>query len=68
MIAILEPIKTIALFITALYLISCGGLSEYDSEQVELALGDSLLNSTESWGFSMNIIEAGVLRMNMNGA
>ncbi len=67
-IAILVPIKLIALFFTALYLISCSGLSEYDSEQVELALGDSLLNSTESWGFSMNIIEAGVLRMNMNGA
>ena len=48
--------------------ISCSRLSEYDTQQVNLALGDSLLNSTESWGFSMNIIEGGVLRMNMNGS
>lgn len=68
MIAILEPIRDIIFSIAALLLISCSGLSEYDSQQVELALGDSLLNSTESWGFSMNIIEDGILRMNMNGS
>jgi LPS export ABC transporter protein LptC len=67
-IAILVPTKAIAFFLIALLSISCSGLSEYDTQQVELALGDSLLNSTESWGFSMNIIEDGVLRMNMNGA
>lgn len=47
---------------------ACTQLSEYDNQQVELALGDSLLNSTESWGFSMNIIENGKVRMNMEGS
>ncbi len=47
---------------------ACSGLSEFDEQQVELALGDSLLNSTESWGFSMNIIEGGRVRMMMQGS
>ena len=48
--------------------LSCGDLNEYDSRQIELALSDSLFNSTESWGFSMNTIEGGIVRMNMNGS
>jgi LPS export ABC transporter protein LptC len=47
---------------------ACSGLSEYDEKQVELALGDSLFNSTESWGFRMNIIEDGKVRMTMQGS
>ena len=66
--AILEPFKNIAIFSSLLYFISCSGLNEHDFQQVDIALGDSLFKSTESWGFSMNMIEEGVLRMNMKGS
>lgn len=67
-IVILAQLKVLFFFLAPLILVSCGNLNEYDSRQVELALGDSLFNSTESWGFSMNIIEGGIVRMNMNGS
>jgi LPS export ABC transporter protein LptC len=47
---------------------SCSDLSDFESQQVQQALGDSLLNSTESWGFSMDIIEDGKVRMTMEGS
>jgi len=65
---ILALFKSILFISIAFFWISCSDLSEYDTQQVELALGDSLLNSTESWGFSMNIIEGSKIRMNMNGS
>lgn len=68
---ILVPLKPyhFLLCIISLFIWSaCTDLSEYDSLQIENALGDSLLNSTESWGFSMNIIEQGRIRMNMEGS
>lgn len=65
---ILALFKSILFISIAFFWISCSDLSEYDTQQVELALGDSLLNSTESWGFSMNIIEGSKVRMNMNGS
>lgn len=67
-IVILGPLKVLFYVMAPLVVLSCSDLNEYDSRQVKLALGDSLFNSTESWGFSMNTIEGGIVRMNMNGS
>lgn len=48
--------------------VACSDLSDFEKHQVEQALGDSLLNSTESWGFSMDLLEDQALRMNMTGS
>ena len=48
--------------------IACSDLSEFEKEQVQQALGDSLLNSTESWDFSMSLMEEQALRMTMSGS
>lgn len=64
----LVPYKHIYVVLISLLILNCSGLSEYDTQQIELALGDSLFNSTESWGFSMDIIEDGRVRMNLNGS
>ena len=47
----LEPLKVLFIVIAPLVVLSCSDLNEYDTRQVKLALGDSLFNSTESWGF-----------------
>lgn len=65
---ILAQLKLLILFVSSVFILNCSGLSEYDTQQVELALGDSLLNSTESWGFAMDIIEDGRVRMNLQGS
>lgn len=49
-------------------MMACTELSEFDKKQVQQALADSLLNSTESWDFSMNILEKGVLRLTIKGS
>ena len=67
-IVILGQLKVLFYVMALLVVLSCSDLNEYDSRQIELALGDSLFNSTESWGFSMNTIEGGIVRMNMNGS
>lgn len=67
-IAILAQFSSYILASVFLLGAACSDLSEYDEKQVELALGDSLFNSTESWGFTMNIIEGGNVRMSMQGS
>ncbi len=68
MIDILVRIKSISFFLFAFIFFACNDLNEFDSKQVELALGDSLLNSTESWGFKMNMLEGGINRIKMSGS
>ena len=68
---ILAPLKQYLILLSIFTLVAwsaCTDLSDYDSQQIENALGDSLLNSTESWGFDMNLIEQGRIRMNMKGS
>jgi LPS export ABC transporter protein LptC len=49
-------------------IVSCGDLSEYENEQVGLALSDSLFSTTESWGVNMEILEEERLKLRLQGS
>lgn len=58
-------------YIAAVFLIltgsACTDLSESESLQVEEALNDSLISSTESWNVDMEIIEDGLRQVRLQG-
>lgn len=56
------------LILPLLLFISCGELSEYENKQVEEALSDSLLSTTESWNISMEVLEDEKLKMTLKGS
>jgi LPS export ABC transporter protein LptC len=45
----------------------CSDLSDYDKQQIEEALADSLLNVTESWDIAMRLMEDEQLKVKING-
>jgi len=47
---------------------ACGELSEYENKQVEEALNDSLLSTTESWDINMEVLEDEMLKMTLKGS
>lgn len=51
-----------------LWLSGCGELTEYDARQVETALQDSLLSSTESWDLEMELMENQTRQMRLTGS
>lgn len=68
----LELHKTILALLISLLLTagisSCGELSEKQSQQVDEALQDSLISSTETWGVDMEIIEEGSKKIRLWGS
>lgn len=64
---ILVPFKRYLLILPLFGLLACSKLSEYDSKQIQQALADSLLSTTESWNIDMNLIEDGTLVLNLQG-
>lgn len=52
----------------ALWLGGCGELTEYDTRQVEEALQDSLLTTTESWELEMELMEDQKRQMRLTGS
>lgn len=46
----------------------CGELTEFDTRQVEEALQDSLLQSTESWNLEMELMEDEQRKMKLTGS
>lgn len=48
--------------------VSCTGLSEYDTQQVETALNDSLITTTESWDVEISLMRQGKIRMIIDGS
>ncbi|MEX0723584.1 MAG: LPS export ABC transporter periplasmic protein LptC [Gracilimonas sp.] len=52
----------------AVIISACGELSDFENQQVEEALSDSLLSLTESWGVDMDIMEEGQLKLNLKGS
>lgn len=70
--AILEPHKTALALITSLLIaagmISCGELSEEQTQQVDEALQDSLTSTTETWGVDMELIEEGTKKIRLWGS
>jgi LPS export ABC transporter protein LptC len=68
-IAILEHIyKLVLIFSIALISNSCTELSEYDSQQVQAALNDSLITTTESWDVEISLMRKGRIRMIIDGS
>tara|TARA_R110000868_G_scaffold37111_4_gene131353 strand:+ start:42888 stop:43439 length:552 start_codon:yes stop_codon:yes gene_type:complete len=63
----LAPFKRYFLLLPLLGIIHCTKLSEYDSKQIQQALADSLLSTTESWNVDINLIEDGFLILNLKG-
>lgn len=53
--------------LAALLLVSCGDLTEYDTEQVRSALHDSLITTTESWNVDLSLMDAGRQRVRLRG-
>lgn len=64
---ILVPFRRYFFILPFLGILACSKLSEYDSKQIQQALADSLLSTTESWDVNMNLIEDGQLILNLNG-
>lgn len=56
------------LIIGSISFLACTDLSDYDNRQIKNALADSLLNSTESWGFSLELFEDNEKVMLMTGS
>ncbi|MGM0506219.1 MAG: LPS export ABC transporter periplasmic protein LptC [Bacteroidota bacterium] len=51
-----------------LWMGGCGELTEYDARQVEEALQDSLLSTTESWNLEMELMEDQTRQMRLVGS
>ena len=69
-IAILEPYKRlISLFVIILITgNSCGDLSEFDTRQIQTAMNDSLLVTTESWDVEMIMVQDGKTKLLIEGS
>ncbi|MEX2344716.1 MAG: LPS export ABC transporter periplasmic protein LptC [Balneolaceae bacterium] len=51
-----------------LLLVSCTGLSDYDSEQVKAGMNDSLVTTTESWDVELLLMNDGNARIFIQGS
>ncbi|WP_020401706.1 LPS export ABC transporter periplasmic protein LptC [Gracilimonas tropica] len=47
---------------------ACGELTEFENQQVQEALSDSLFTTTESWDVNMEILEEGHLKLRLKGS
>lgn len=69
----LHPYTPISLYLlllaVSILLTACGGeLSQKEKQQVQSALNDSLLATTETWGVDMEIIENGMKKVRLTGS
>lgn len=63
-----EPIHKFWLILPVVLLaFSCTELSEYDTQQVQAALNDSLITTTESWDVEISLLREGRTRMTIEG-
>ncbi|MEX0608974.1 MAG: LPS export ABC transporter periplasmic protein LptC [Balneolaceae bacterium] len=62
--------KFALLIVVAVGVVGCSGteLSEYENQQIEEALSDSLFTTTESWDVEMEILEEGLLKLKLRGS
>lgn len=66
--ATLARYKVYVLIPVLLFLVTCTKLSEFDNQQIEAALSDSLFTTTESWNVDMEILEDGHLIVRLTGS
>lgn len=69
-IAILEPYKRLPVLFAIILItgISCGDLSEFDTQQIQSAMNDSLLVTTESWDVEMVLMQDGKTKLLIEGS
>ena len=60
--------RLISVFSLLILTISCTELSEYDTQQVQAALNDSLITTTESWDVEITLMREGRTRMIIDGS
>ena len=70
---ILEPHRTYIAFLLSIILtlimgVSCTELSQKDARQVNEAVNDSLISSTETWDLDMTLIEEGLKKVRVKGS
>lgn len=56
------------LFITAFIAVSCSELSDFDTQQIQSELNDSLTTTTESWDVEMILMKEGHSRVFIDGS
>ncbi|MEP1307610.1 MAG: LPS export ABC transporter periplasmic protein LptC [Balneola sp.] len=64
----MELLKLISAVLLVFIFAHCTELSEYDNQRIKEALGDSLITSTSSKNISMDIIEEGMLKLNLKSS
>lgn len=69
-IAISEPYKRFSILFIIILIAgnSCGELSEFDTQQIQTALNDSLLVTTESWDVEMMLVQDGKTKLLIEGS
>lgn len=63
-----KSFRTILPAFLLLLALGCGELSDYENQQVQEALSDSLFTTTESWNIDMEVLEQGHLKLRLKGS
>lgn len=62
-----KPYHIIMLFLLPQFLLSCGELSDFDTQQIESTMNDTLTTTTESWDMEMVLMKDGQSRIFIDG-
>lgn len=60
--------KYIVILPAILIFAACTELTDYDNEQIQSAMQDSLLTTTESWDVQMTLMEQGIRKVKIEGS
>ena len=66
--ATLVHTKYIIILPALVLMAACSELTDYDNEQIQSAMQDSLLTTTESWDVQMTLMELGVRKVQIEGS
>jgi len=64
----LKPILILPILFIILTVLSCSELSEYDSQQIQTVINDSLITTSESWDVEMVLTQDGQKRIYIEGS
>lgn len=64
----LKPALILPILVIALTILSCTELSEYDAQQIQTVINDSLITTTESWDVEMVLTQDGQKRIYIEGS
>lgn len=63
-----KPVLILPILIISLTVFSCTELSEYDAQQIQTVINDSLITTTESWDVEMVLTQDGQKRIYIEGS